>query len=190
MVDAFLESTRTGDAEVDDYQRDYGWPSLSETGSVVALAVRLRIGGVAARSFAWGEALRLAVLVALLVQASYAIVNIAFGAWSSGRVHWLPQPPADFAMPAMSVAAVLIPLAFNAVTVATFLLLVSGHTVKPYSSHVRLCSRACRSTRCRSAGASSWSRKWCWSARWRRLSVRTLPCHRGVGCSGCPVASR
>ncbi|WP_163510308.1 hypothetical protein [Fodinicola acaciae] len=118
MVDAFLESTRTGDPEADDYQRDYGRPSLSETGSVVALAVRLRLTG-SAGSFGWGAAVRLAVLVILAVQAAYGLVTLSNAVWMTGWIHWLPTPPMT--------APSLLPAIFHAGWLVAFLSLLLGY---------------------------------------------------------------
>jgi hypothetical protein len=66
---------------------------------VFALAVRLRLGGegAPARSFAWGQSVRYAVLMGLLVQAATACSGIAYGAWLTGRLSsWLPAPPAEW----------------------------------------------------------------------------------------------
>jgi hypothetical protein len=54
-----------------------GWPPLAEVGSVLALAVRLGLGGRGAppRSLVWGDGVRLAVLLHLLAMAVLALVD-------------------------------------------------------------------------------------------------------------------
>ena len=47
MVSTFLDSTRTGDPEDDEFLADFGRPSMSEVVSVVVLAVRVRLAGPA-----------------------------------------------------------------------------------------------------------------------------------------------
>jgi hypothetical protein len=72
MVAAFLESMERDDPDEAEFLRDYGRPSWSEMGSVAALAVRLRLGGAGTpRSAAWGAAVRLAALIALLATAAF-----------------------------------------------------------------------------------------------------------------------
>jgi hypothetical protein len=104
MVAAFLESMQTGDPDGDEYAADYGRPSLSEVASVISLAVRLRVAGTdaPARSVAWGQAIRLATLTATLVNAVMATAGIATTLWLSGKIGWLPAPPAEFALAAPS----------------------------------------------------------------------------------------
>ncbi|MEV0726224.1 hypothetical protein AB0I37_26005 [Micromonospora purpureochromogenes] len=94
MVAAFLGSMDTGDSETTAYVTDYGRPSLSEVASIVSLAVRLRLGGADAppRSFAWGQAVRLATLMAMLAHAVMVTASIAVTLWLSGKIAWLPAP--------------------------------------------------------------------------------------------------
>ncbi|TDB78145.1 hypothetical protein E1165_02075 [Micromonospora sp. KC723] len=98
MVAAFLESMDTGDAETSAYVADYGRPQLSEVASVIALAARLRLGGTDAppRSYAWGEAVRLATLMATLAHAVMVTAGVAITTWLSGNIAWLPAPPPDW----------------------------------------------------------------------------------------------
>ena len=65
MVAAFLDSWLTGDPEADEYITRAAGPSWAEAASVARLAVRLHLGGAgtARRGFAWGQAIRCAVLV-------------------------------------------------------------------------------------------------------------------------------
>lgn len=103
MVAAFLESMdRDDDPEAASFVAEYGRPPLSEVASVVALAIRLRVGAVDAppRPYAWGQAVRLAVLMTMLVNAAASLTGIAITVWLSGRISWLPTPPPD-AIPAL-----------------------------------------------------------------------------------------
>ena len=95
MVATFLESVRTGDPDEDEFVADYGRPPWSEVASVVALALRLRLGGTEAppRAFAWGEAVRLVALVGLMVNAVTATVGGGVMLWVAGQLPWLPSPP-------------------------------------------------------------------------------------------------
>lgn len=92
MVATFLDSVDTGDPETNE---DHGRLSLSEIASVVSRAVRLRLGGADAppRSYAWGQAVRLATLMATLANAVMATGGIAVTLWLTGRIAWLPAPP-------------------------------------------------------------------------------------------------
>ncbi|MTK01877.1 hypothetical protein [Micromonospora sp. CP22] len=93
MVAAFLESMDTGDPETTAYLADYGRPSLSEAASIVSLAVRLRLGADASpRSRRWGQAVRLATLMAMLTHAVLATGGVAVALWYSGKLAWLPAP--------------------------------------------------------------------------------------------------
>ncbi|HEV7975148.1 hypothetical protein [Amycolatopsis sp.] len=78
MVATFLESMATDAVEDAEYVAEFGKPSWAEVVSVVALAVRLRLGGGAssARYFAWGAAVRIVALVGLLVNALLATASV------------------------------------------------------------------------------------------------------------------
>src|SRR5262249_31590460 len=65
MVAAFLDSWLTGDPEADEYITKAAGPSWAEVASVSGLAARLYLGNGAdalRRYFAWGQAIRCAVL--------------------------------------------------------------------------------------------------------------------------------
>ncbi|MER7894426.1 hypothetical protein ABTX15_31960 [Micromonospora sp. NPDC094482] len=100
MVAAFLDSMDTGDSETTAYVTDYGRPSLSEVTSIVSLAVRLRLGGADAppRSYAWGQAVRLATLMAMLAHAVMVTASIAVTLWLYGKIAWLPAPAPEWAL--------------------------------------------------------------------------------------------
>ncbi|SCL37080.1 hypothetical protein GA0074692_4546 [Micromonospora pallida] len=100
MVAAYLDSVDTGDPETTEDVLDYGRPSLSEVASIVALAVKLRLGGADAppRPYAWGQAVRLATLMVVLTHAVMATGGIAVTLWLSGSVGWLPAAASDLAL--------------------------------------------------------------------------------------------
>jgi hypothetical protein len=94
MVSTFL-ATVDSDPEYAEYAVDYGRPSWSEVGSIVALAVRLRLGSAGAppRYAAWGEAVRLAVLSGVLVNAAGFAVGLVNMLWEAGLLPMLPPSP-------------------------------------------------------------------------------------------------
>ncbi|TBL45041.1 hypothetical protein EYA84_01095 [Verrucosispora sp. SN26_14.1] len=98
MVAAFLDSMDTGDPETAEYLADYGRPSLSEVASIASLAVRLRLGGADAspRSYAWGQAVRLATLMTMLTHAVMVTAGIGVTLWLTGKITWLPAPASDW----------------------------------------------------------------------------------------------
>jgi hypothetical protein len=63
---------------------------------VAALAARLYLGGAGAprRYFAWGQAVRRAVLAVILGHAVLALGACVFLAWAHHLLGWLPAPPA------------------------------------------------------------------------------------------------
>lgn len=88
MVATFLDGAHVAAAAAarDDEEAEeveYGSPGWAEVASVVALAVRLRLGGPAAppRYFAWGEAVRRVALVGLLFHAATGVAGIATTLW-------------------------------------------------------------------------------------------------------------
>jgi hypothetical protein len=96
MVAAFLDSWLTGDPETDECVLEFCKPGWAETASVACLAVRLHLGGPGTpRRYAWGQAIRRAVLAVLLVHAVLAVNVLVFLVWSRRLVGWLPAPPAS-----------------------------------------------------------------------------------------------
>ncbi len=96
MIAAFLDSWLTGDPETDECVLEFCKPGWAETASVAGLAVRLHLGGPrTARRYAWGQAIRRAVLAVLLVHAVLAVNVLGFLVWSRRLVGWLPAPPAS-----------------------------------------------------------------------------------------------
>jgi hypothetical protein len=96
MVAAFLDSWLTGDPEDDDAILEFCKPTWDEVASVAGLAARLYLGGAATprRYFAWGQAVRRAVLAVLLVHAVLGLEVLVRTAWSR-RLFGLPAPPAS-----------------------------------------------------------------------------------------------
>jgi hypothetical protein len=96
MVAAFLDSWLTGDPEVDAAVLKFCRPGLGEVASVAGLAARLYLGGAGTprRYFAWGQAVRRAVLAVLLVHAVLGLNVLVRTAWSR-RMFGLPAPPAS-----------------------------------------------------------------------------------------------
>jgi hypothetical protein len=95
MVAAFLLSVDTDDPDEAEYLADYGRPSWPEVASVLGLAVRLRLGltgAPAPRAAAWGDAIRLAVLIGLLFHAILSVSGIPVALWLDGQVPGLPLP--------------------------------------------------------------------------------------------------
>jgi hypothetical protein len=96
MVAAFLDGWLTGDPEADEYISKAAGPSWAEVASVAGLAARLRLGGAGTpRRFAWGQAIRRAVLTVVLVHAVLAVDVLVFLAGSRSLAGWLHVLPAS-----------------------------------------------------------------------------------------------
>ena len=94
MVAAFVDSWLTGDPYTDECVLEFCKPGWAEVASVAGLAVRLHLGGPGtARRYAWGQALRRAVLAVVLVHAVLAVDVLVFLVRSRRLVGWLPAPP-------------------------------------------------------------------------------------------------
>jgi hypothetical protein len=80
MVAAFLDSWLTDNPEDDDAIMEYCRPTRQEVASVVGLAIRLYLGGAGAprRFYAWGQAIRGAVLAVTLVHAVRGLDALVF----------------------------------------------------------------------------------------------------------------
>jgi hypothetical protein len=95
MVATLLASVETDDPDDAAYTADFGRPSWSEVASVLALAVRLRLGsgGGQPRYAAWGGAIRLAALCGLLAFATGSVVIVFSALWAAELLPGLPPPP-------------------------------------------------------------------------------------------------
>jgi hypothetical protein len=100
MVTAFLDSWLTGDPDEDSVIMEFDRPGWQEAASVAGLAARLYLGGAGAprRYFAWGQAVRGAVLAVLLVHAAAGLDGLV-SAFLPGSRDWIvvPTPPATLA---------------------------------------------------------------------------------------------
>jgi hypothetical protein len=127
MVAAFLDSWLTGDRYTDECVLEFCKPAWQEVGSVVLLAVRLHLGGPATpRRYAWGQAIRRAVLAVLLVHAVLAVDELVFLVWSRRLVSWLPAPPGSMVVAPGGVWDTVYYLA-GATWIAVFVSLALGH---------------------------------------------------------------
>jgi hypothetical protein len=129
MVAAYLDSRVTGDEDEDEYVIQFGRPAWPEVASVAALAARLYLGGAGSprRYFAWGQAVRGAVLALVLVHAVQGLTDITLLAWHRHQADWLPALPASLAAP---VPGGFWPTVANIVDYAwivIFVVLVLGH---------------------------------------------------------------
>jgi hypothetical protein len=98
MVRTFLECAGAEeDTEDAAYLRDYGRPDRHEVLSVLALATRLRLGGVDAepRSRLRGDAVRAVALVGLLFHAVMATTEIGIMPWLAAEFPSLPTSATD-----------------------------------------------------------------------------------------------
>jgi hypothetical protein len=128
MVAAFLDSWMTGDAEADEYISKAAGPGWAESASVAGLAVRLYLGGAGAprRYFAWGQAVRRAVLTVILVHAVAAVDILVRAAWSR-RLFGLPAPPASLLTSAFGGGWFAVYYAVNFAWIVIFVALALGH---------------------------------------------------------------
>jgi hypothetical protein len=98
MVAAFLDGWMTGDPDEDSVTMEYDRPGRREVVSVAGLAARLYLGGVGTprRYFAWGQAVRNAVLGVMLAHAVWGLSQLVLLARSRHLIGWLPPPPGGF----------------------------------------------------------------------------------------------
>ena len=99
MVAAYLDSRITGDEDEDEYVYEFGRPEWPEVASVAGLAVRLYLGGPGTprRYFAWGQAVRRAVLAVSMAHAAQGLGLLTLLAWRRDQAGWLPAVPASLA---------------------------------------------------------------------------------------------
>jgi len=129
MVAALLDSRMTGDEDEDYYVLVYGRPGWPEVASVAALAIRLYLGGAGTprRYFAWGQAVRRAVLAVLLVHATQGLADLTLLAWRRHLAAWFRPLPASLAAPAPSSAWPTVMNTVDYAWIVIFLALVLGH---------------------------------------------------------------
>jgi len=128
MLAAFLDSWHTGDPDDDEFALEFCRPTWGEVASVAGLAARLYLGGagISRRYFAWGQAVRRAVLAVLLVHAVLGLNVLVRVAWSRRRFG-LPAPPASLVV---AVPGGVWPTVFDLVNIAWIVIFVSlalGH---------------------------------------------------------------
>jgi hypothetical protein len=128
MIAAFLDSWHSGDPDDDEWALEFCKPTWGEVASVAGLAARLYLGGAATprRYFAWGQAIRRAVLTVMLVHAVLGLNVLVRTAWSR-RLFGLPAPPASLVTASPSGVW---PTVFHMVNVAwivIFVTLALGH---------------------------------------------------------------
>ena len=93
MVAAFLDSWHTGDPDDDEFALEFCKPTWPEVADVAILAIRLHLGGPGTpRRYAWGQAIRRAVLAVLLVHAVLGLNVLVQITWSR-RLFGVPAPP-------------------------------------------------------------------------------------------------
>jgi len=94
MVAAFLDGWLTGDPDEDSVTMEFDRPSRQEIASVLGLAARLYLGGAGAprRYFAWGQAVRGAVLAVVLLHAVLGLDGLMVMAGTRQPAGYLPAP--------------------------------------------------------------------------------------------------
>jgi hypothetical protein len=131
MVAAFLDSWLTGDPDTDECVLEFCKPAWQEVASVILLAARLYLGGAGAprRYFAWGQAVRYAVLALLMVHAVRGLdgLRLVFLARGLHPLGIIPAPPAAMApLPGIAWPASVWYVSGYA-WIAIFVALVLGH---------------------------------------------------------------
>ena len=129
MVAAFLDSWMTGDPDEDSVTMEFDRPTWPEIASVIGLAARLYLGGAATprRYFAWGQAVRLAVLAVVLVHATQGLSLLTLLAWRRHLVGWFPALPASLAGPLPDGAWPTVMNVVDCVWIVVFVALVLGY---------------------------------------------------------------
>jgi hypothetical protein len=128
MVAAFLDSWHSGDPEDDEWALEFCRPTWGEVASVAGLAARLYLGGAATprRYFAWGQAVRNAVLTVVLVHAVLGLEVLVRAAWSR-RLFGLPAPPAILVVFSPGVVWPAVYHLVNIAWIVIFVTLALGH---------------------------------------------------------------
>ena len=128
MVAAFLDSWQTGDPDDDEFALEFCKPTWPEVASVTGLAARLYLTGAGwpRRYFAWGQAVRNAVLAVLLVHAVVGMNVFVRIAWSR-RLLGLPAPPAALVTGSPGGVWPAVFYLVNFAWIVIFVVLVLGH---------------------------------------------------------------
>jgi hypothetical protein len=129
MVAAFLDSWMTGDPDEDSVTMEFDRPSWPEVASVAGLAARLYLGaaGTPRRYFAWGQALRGAVLAMLLIHAAAGLDGLVSVFVPGNGRRPVPAPPATIAAAPGSLWPAIVWYAVGYVWIVIFVALVLGH---------------------------------------------------------------
>jgi hypothetical protein len=129
MVAAYLDSRMTGDEDEDEYALEFGRPSWPEVTSVAGLAARLYLGGAGAprRYFAWGQAVRCAVLAVALVHTVQGLADLTLLAWRRHPANRVPALPASLAGPVPGGFWPTLGHVVNCTWIVVFLALLLGH---------------------------------------------------------------
>ncbi len=128
MVAAFLDSWVSGDPEDDAWALEFCKPTWGDVASVAGLAARLHLGcvGISRRYFAWGQAVRNAVLAVMLVHAVLGLNVLVRIAWSR-RLFGLPAPSASLAAASPGGVWPTVFYVVNIAWVVIFVMLAAGH---------------------------------------------------------------
>ena len=129
MVAAFLDSWLTGDPDEDSVTMEFDRPSWPEVASVAGLAARLYLGGAGTprRYFAWGQAVRGAVLAVLLVHAAAGLDGLVPVLLPGNHDRIVPAPPATIAASPGSLWPSTVWYLAGYVWIVVFVALVLGH---------------------------------------------------------------
>jgi hypothetical protein len=127
MIAAFLDSWHSGDPDDDQWALEFCKPTWGEVANVAGLALGLYLGGAGAprRYFAWGRAVRNAVLTVLLVHAVLGLNVLVRTAWSH-RLFGLPAPPASLMTAAPGGVWPTMFYMVNVAWIVTFVTLAAG----------------------------------------------------------------
>jgi hypothetical protein len=128
MVAAYLDSWVSGDPDDDAWALEFCTPTWPDVASVAGLAARLYLGGagMSRRYFAWGQAVRRAVLAVVLVHAVLGLNVLVRVAWSR-RLFGLPAPPASLVVAVLGGVWPAVFYMVNVAWIVIFVTLALGH---------------------------------------------------------------